>query len=169
MTNLADYKKSVGQSERLLRKYNITTPPVPIENIIKGEGLNVYEVDFKDHNDLVSGLIVPEKKTIYVNKYEQDNRQAFTIAHELGHWIMHKPELEKGDSELAVLYRKTGPGGNVDPKEKEANCFAANLLVPKSLLDKYPLEKYTIPELAQIFGVSEQVIAFRLANEYGNF
>ncbi|MDP4011407.1 MAG: ImmA/IrrE family metallo-endopeptidase [Candidatus Roizmanbacteria bacterium] len=161
----ADYKKAQQKAEELLNKYELSEPPIRIEDIIKGEGLSVFEVDFKSNNDLVSGFIDHDESTIYVNKYEKDDRQAFTLAHELGHWLLHKDDL-KGDSDIAIMYRKTDITRNKDPREKEANCFAANLLVPKKMLDKY-VHKYSLPQLAQIFGVSEQVITYRLQFEYG--
>lgn len=161
-----DYGKALSEANRLLSKYEMNVPPIRIEDIVMGEGVEVFEVDFDTNNDLISGFIDHGESTIYLNKFESDDRQAFTLAHELGHWLLHHQDLEEG-SELAVMYRKTDPSRNNDPKEKEANCFAANLLVPKFLLDKY-VNKASVPELAKIFGVSKQLITYRLQFEYEN-
>ena len=63
------------------------------------------------------------------------------------------------------MYRKALGELNQDPKEKEANCFAANLLVPAELLEKY--KDYNIDTIAKIFGVSQEVIGYRLQFENG--
>ena len=53
-----------------------------------------------------------------------------------------------------------------DSHEKEANTFAANLLVPRFMLDQY-WKMMPIEQLSQLFAVSVPVIKNRLAFEYG--
>lgn len=160
----ANYDQSVAKANELLFKYKITEPPVRIDEIIENEGLNVIEVDFGNESNEISGLINPDEKKIYVNQRESDNRQAFTIAHELGHWLLHKSKLTQ-DKEIGIMYRKSIVSLNNDPLEKEANCFAANLLVPFFLLEKY--KHLGSASLSRLFGVSEDVIRFRL-QQYDN-
>jgi len=159
-----DYDKSVAEANKLLFKYKISEPPVRIDEIIEREGLSVIEADFGNESNSISGLINPDEKTIYVNQKESDNRQTFTIAHELGHWLLHHDKLSS-DKDIGVMYRKSITSLNNDPLEKEANCFAANLLVPFFLLEKY--KHLSTESLARLFGVSEDVIRFRLQN-YNN-
>jgi Zn-dependent peptidase ImmA (M78 family) len=90
-------------------------------------------------------------------------RQAFTLAHELGHWLLHNEKLRESP-ELSILFSKPLGELNKEPIEKEANCFAASLLVPKSFLEEYKDEDPLT--IAQIFGVSQDVIGFRIKDEY---
>lgn len=106
---------------------------------------------------------------IYVAPHDNQQRQRFTIAHCIGHFLYNEA--------IAMLdkpYKKTDYRIDSDKVNDEgdfqtvfANCFAANLLVPKSeLITKL----YTLPyinedhykSLAKYFNVSVQVIKFRL-------
>jgi len=69
------------------------------------------------------------------------------------------------NKDTAILLRLPIGSNETDPLEKEANCFAANLLVPKYLLDKY--KDKDVADLAKLFNVSKDVIRFRLKSEYG--
>jgi Zn-dependent peptidase ImmA (M78 family) len=53
-----------------------------------------------------------------------------------------------------------------DPIEQEANAFAAHLLVPRAMLEKYR-GLASIAELSELFAVSMPVIKNRLRFEFG--
>ena len=94
----------------------------------------------------------------YHSGADSPNRQAFTIAHEIGHFVLHRPLLEN-KPDLGVLFRQP-IGAESDPIEKEANCFAANMLVPKHRLNPWDRwQKESV--VAQLFGVSEEVVRYR--------
>ena len=57
-------------------------------------------------------------------------------------------------------------GVSNEPVEKEANTFAANLLVPRFMLDKY-WEDLQSSQLSELFAVSVPVIKNRISFEYG--
>jgi Zn-dependent peptidase ImmA (M78 family) len=120
----------------------------------------VKVVDLPSHYEQVAGFLDFDEKAIYVNSADHYNRQTFTIAHELGHYLMHKELFERDSARYKVLLRRP-IGEETDPIEKEANAFAANLLVPMNLLNLY--KKYATQEdLAQLFAVSRDVIGYRL-------
>jgi len=133
----------------------ITAPPIQIHELAENYGLRVFVAEFDDSD--IAGTINLEEACIVVNSYDSIERQAFTIAHELGHWLLHKenPGLNEG---VTIFLRKP-LGGETDWWEKEANWFAANLLVPKEMLDRY--EGRDEREVAKIFGVSPSVIGYR--------
>ena len=79
--------------------------------------------------------------------------------------FLHRERFEKKPSEYAVLLRRPMKAAN-SPLEKEANAFAAHLLVPRKLLDKY-VGFASVDRLAEIFAVSKDVIRARLEYEYG--
>ncbi len=144
----------------------IKEPPVLAKELAENTGLNVVcvkfnEIDPKYSN--ISGFIDIDSCNMYVNALENPKRMNFTIAHELGHYLLgHTSKAEYGE----LLFRR--PLSNEDDPviEKEANYFAANLLVPKDFLRKtiknYPF--ITDYQLGNIFGVSDSVIRYRRQN-----
>ncbi len=104
------------------------------------------------------------RRVIRVNPHEHEVRQRFTVAHELGHWFLG--HLDGGDKSR-VIYRD-GPAqfsASVSgPKERAANRFAAELLIPMDTLDYFIMQKdiadgYT---LAVIFKVSTLAVDIRV-------
>lgn len=150
-----------------LREFGVLDAPVPATAMARREGLKLQYADFPEDEN-VSGFIDARTNSIYVNAAEAPSRQLFTIAHELGHWILHRQQVLDG-RQYRVLTREAldAPKPTI---EQEADGFAADLLVPKFLLDKYYLHAPVRPSrtsLARIFGVSEEVIRYRLRNLYG--
>lgn len=157
-------QKAESTADDILSQNFIIAPPVPIVEIARNEGLLVKEVDLGSFGDRVAGFIDPMQKIIYVNEKDKAPRQAFTVAHELAHWLLHQEKLHSEPNKYAVLYRM--PLGKTQDKiEKEANALAGRLLVPRNLLDKYK-NGSNIATIAKIFGVSEELIGYRLKHEY---
>ncbi|HLX54303.1 MAG TPA: ImmA/IrrE family metallo-endopeptidase [Aquella sp.] len=155
----ADYKRAESEAQKLLESLGYTKPPVdPLEIAIE-LNIPVKFVNFSDEYNNISGFYYYKDNSIYVNKTERPNRQTFTIAHELGHKILHE-EWIKSDN-YQVLFREQLAIPSKDPKEQEANCFAANLLVPKEMLIMYK-DIASIDELSTLFMVSKPVIRNRL-------
>ncbi len=164
--NPPDYNKARDEALKLLKQFAYKEPNVnPIE-ISKEIDIPVYS--FKPSTadeEKVSGLFYQDN--IYVNENEPTYRQTFTVAHELGHYILHRGWANTNNYQ--VLYRRnmvaTDDSKDDGSKEKEANCFAANLLVPKFMLDRF-YKIASVDELATLFCVSKAVIRNRLAFEY---
>ena len=96
---------------------------------------------------------------MYVNRDDSPRRQNFTIAHELGHWTLgHQPE------DYDAMFRQTNEEKRYNPIEKEANCFAANLLMPVRffvrLAAQYP--DFSVTDMRKLFGVSEDAFKSRI-------
>jgi Zn-dependent peptidase ImmA (M78 family) len=111
---------------------------------------------------------------IGVNSTHSRTRQAFTIAHELGHLLLHG-DVEVHIDERRLLGRRDQVSSKaVDPREIEANQFAAELLMPEDLIrsavvsvvDRHP--EITVEDaivlLARSFRVSELAMTHRLNN-----
>lgn len=64
----------------------------------------------------IAGAIIPDKQLILINIADDPRRQMFTIAHELGHWLLHK-ELLINKPETGILFRHP-IGGERDPTPK---------------------------------------------------
>ncbi len=151
--------------ESILDNLHISALPVPIEDIASNQGIKISRAPSKDF----SGLLIRKDghALIGVNSDEPDARQRFTIAHELGHFFLHPRK------DAFVDYRDNKNKKEVmrTPQEKQANVFAASLLMPRKYLEK-DFKKLTengfgedeLKMLAERYFVSEDAMRFRLFN-----
>jgi len=151
-------------------RFGVSSPPVPVEEILRRQGATLVYHDFENE---ISGLIVRKAgvTVVAVAKEQARTRQRFTIAHEIGHLVMHEPTEIHVDKNFSVLLRSTRSSEAVDVLEMEANAFAAALLMPERLLR--PEIKHLsldiendprITELAREYEVSAQAMTYRLTN-----
>jgi Zn-dependent peptidase ImmA (M78 family) len=160
---------------------NYDTYPVPVVKIANEKGIDVYATSSLKSNE--SGLIRKEgdKFIIYVNKNHPQTRQRFTIAHELGHFVLHPDKIDSsGDSMIQYTKQYLGQNGlqradgiALTPErkkmEKEANEFAAELLMPEAQFKDVWKKSSSIEEIAQAFNVSTYAANIRgktLLGEY---
>lgn len=156
-----DFKLCKSKADALLKKYSYFMPPIDPEKIAEAEGIDVVYAEFEaPANDMVSGYFDLEKNRIVINKDISDNRITFTIAHELAHHQMHQDYIRSND--YIPMPRSNSHLGEKPKEEIEADQFAANLLVPLSMLKKYQ-KVGSVSELASLFFVSEDVIRNRLS------
>jgi len=160
-----------GCVERLLDRFHIDRPPVPVDQIAKKLGVLLCPLPAGAEDD-ISGAIVRKDNhvVIAVNPAHHSNRQRFTIAHELGHYFLHEAQVQEHvDQRFSVAWRKADPSGGVDWLEVEANRFAAELLIPTKFLTRDldsldEIERHTIAVLASRYRVSKDAMKFRLTN-----
>jgi len=160
-------EKIKEEAFKLTKNYN--SPPIQLEAIIADKGIRLLPYDLGDN---ISGVLIIEngQATIGYNKNEHRVRNRFTIAHELGHFILHKGQDLFVDKEFKLMFRSTpGEGDNVT-HEKEANEFAANVLMPENLLrdamatlDLDYTDENSIKLLARKFDVSAVAMSIRLS------
>ena len=158
-----DWDKCVQTAQDVLDKYDIEEPFVDIFLIAEREGFSI--MSFKPNSEKlhdVAGL--SKDKVIYVNKDDPPQRQAFTVAHELGHYF-----LDHSADEFGVHYRNSFYDKDKPVAEKEADRFAAELLMPRSFIEetrrRYVLDyERDISILAKLFAVSKSAMRFRLIN-----
>lgn len=159
------------QATHTLDQLNLTTIPVDPASVANRLGLTVR---FEQFSDDLSGVLMrkSEGTVIAVNTYHAPARQRFTIAHEIGHFVLqHKGDLFVDQT---VLNRRDGRSSYaIDSQEIEANAFAAALLMPRqqvtdellSLMNSGGIEQRNlVKELARRFQVSDQAMSFRLMN-----
>ena len=161
------------RANALLKRFEITQVPVHVEKLANSMGALVR---FSPLGDSLSGMIYIEgnRAIIGVNSYHHQNRQRFTIAHEIAHLELHEQLIVNEvhvDKRFRVLMRDASSASGSERMEIEANRFAAELLMPSSLLndmlkkngfdidDDRPLEI-----LARKFRVSKQALEFRIRN-----
>lgn len=164
---MARTRLAAGSARRLLTKFRIVEPPVDVEEIATGLGLKVIKQNFP--ND-ISGVLVrsPHGAAIGINSDHAETRQRFSIAHELGHFTLHPDSVGYYDksSEISADFRSDQSLYSSGPKEREANQFAAELLMPRRMVIRAMREGgiTEASELARLFNVSEQAMTYRLAN-----
>jgi Zn-dependent peptidase ImmA (M78 family) len=142
------------------------TIPVDLNKIFKEAGIHYVEKYLADN---MAGMIernADETYTITVNKKDASPRKRFTAAHELGHYVLHRPFFDKLDDNRA--FRKSGGYENSKIRplhEAQANKFAATLLMPEEEIRRFFAKGMTTPEqLAPHFDVSIHAMTIRLEN-----
>ena len=155
----------------ILQEFHGSELPIPVDEIARKKGL-----DIKPYNlgEGISGALVIDsgKGTIGVNPTESKVRQRFTIAHELGHYELHRQDSSLFiDKEFKVLFRDHNSSTGEILKEQEANAFAAAILMPEKFLIReikgrnFDLtEEDAIKDLAKTFNVSITAMTYRIAN-----
>src|ERR1700729_2662707 len=123
------------EARKLLEANAITRAPVPIEELANALHIDVrYSAGSED----VSGALIRNGKSavIAVNSAQHENRQRFTIAHEIGHFLLHKGTNLHFDEDFSVKFRDALSSKAEDDLEIEANQFAASLLMPGHFIRK---------------------------------
>jgi Zn-dependent peptidase ImmA (M78 family) len=152
-------------AQKVLKESKITVPPVDLLTILRVHGIQYEEMD--DFPDSVDALIIERGHQTYaaVNARQHLHRRRFSLAHELGHFFLHRGDygsepavtIDDPPSEEEVIATK-------DPAESEADMFAGELLVPLAMLK--PHARKGVPELSRIFLVSEHVIGVAISKHY---
>ncbi len=149
---------------------------IPLETLAKDLGI---QIDYDEVDEDLSGFLIRDKKNgrtvIGVNKTHHHNRQRFTIAHEIGHFLLHEGETVHFDGQrgaFTISLRNSDSAKGESDWEREANLFAAEILMPSKLLEKDLRGKSLdlldendfLENLAEKYEVSVQALTFRLAN-----
>lgn len=153
---------------KFTRKFFNIKPNEPVRDInklLESHGVVIIEIDNIEKFDGVSLLTDDGTPLIVINKSFSNDRKRFTLAHELGHLLMHIC----GNFPISD-YRDT------KEIEKEANLFASEFLMPKDSIKNslYGLKLSDLVSLKSYWLTSMQSIirrAFDLncidKNKYG--
>ena len=141
----------------ILKMARISDSPVDVDKVASVLGFRIIQYPFPDK---LKGkvTVVNGVKIIGVNKNHPLSLQRYTIAHELGHYLNGHEHYEKNSSEGENPYYD-----HYFQQEKEADLFAAELLMPKPFLEA-DLQKLglDIAKLTEKYQVSEQALWIRL-------
>lgn len=156
---------------RLLETHNVVSPAVPVERIAKREGVILKYQPFEGE---MAGMLVNtgDQVVIGVNSHHHVNRQRFTIAHELGHYKLHSKTMTGVHIDRAFKVHRRDQVSTlaIDDNEIEANRFAAELLMPKSMIMHDIEQMFDIEDahelrvLAKKYEVSPLAMANRVSN-----
>lgn len=137
---------------KVLKTVECTEPPVPIEKIPEKFDLEVVEFPF--HSE-ISGILKKDRGVIGVNKDQHPVRRRFTIAHELGHFLLGH---DMGKDELI-----DNSFDRSHSQEKEANMFASFILMPTDWVrDSVKKHGLDLEKLAKEYEVSKQAMTIKL-------
>ncbi len=159
-------------AEEYARKYNPNkVAPFPYENVLKAQ--KDLDVLFAALEDGVSGVTRYQvgKFDIFINANKSQVHQNFTLGHELGHYFLHQDILKKEDGIIdgeatqgdiaGALFRLDS--ASTEQVEREANNFAASLLMPADLITRGWRELKSVEGLARIFMVPVVAMSIRLS------
>jgi Zn-dependent peptidase ImmA (M78 family) len=150
-------------ARKLLKKYRIAAPPVPVEEIITGEGILLQTLRYPDDT---AGESWWEGSVGYIGvaRHLRANRRRFTLAHELGHLVMrhHQYRLQNAPEVDGRLRDGDEVWEPRDPIEVEANQFAAELLMPLALFKKEWQKNPDAEALALRYQVSREAAWWRI-------
>jgi Zn-dependent peptidase ImmA (M78 family) len=169
MTRLIDVARIRKKAQELLSKNRVRTPPVRVEAIAKSLGVSIRYEPFEDD---ISGVLYRDRNAVIigVSSFHHSNRQHFTVAHEIGHLLLHEIDVHV-DKGYRMVARDSVSSQAVDPLEMDANRFAAELLMPVEFLEedlrKLPddiEEEEAVVRLARKYQVSIQAMTIRLTS-----
>jgi Zn-dependent peptidase ImmA (M78 family) len=159
------------EARKLLRNSGVIRPPVPVGDLARF--LNI-DVRYSPGKEDVSGALIRDGASVViaVNSAQHENRQRFTIAHEIGHFLLHKGTEVHFDDDFQVNYRNAVSSEATNVDEIEANRFAAALLMPEEFLRRDLLRlkpndrtiDNSIHSLAVRYKVSTRAMELRLVN-----
>ncbi len=170
-----EFQSINGQKKELLVRYR-SEYPVKLAKLAGDLGVAIKVASLPLG---ISGKISKEgegedkKYIIRVNRFEKRERQRFTIAHEIAHFLLHPHIIDQSKDGITdnVLYR-SGEPLNI---EFEANRLAADIIMPfnaiqekkKELFGTQPVTDEMIEHLAKIFEVSKPAMDVRLSQIRG--
>lgn len=128
-------------AEKFLKSHNINTLPVPIEEVIDVEyGIDIIPTPGLLSLHSIDGFITHDFSRIYIDQFVQEQRPyryRFTLAHEIGHYIMHKDYLDMVSLGSIDEWRQFIEEINPDDHSKmeyQGYSFAGLVLVPPNEL-----------------------------------
>lgn len=145
------------KAQEILDKYWNGSFPVDAVRIARDMGVVVRPIP--PHESDLSGRYEAaqngQSATIFVNLSDSYYRQRFTVAHELGHHVLHKESNFRDP-----VHQPPG----VFPAEVEANGFAAALLMPEYHIRRYFEGGISLDDMCALFKVSKVALGWRLRN-----
>ena len=167
-------RRAENAAHRLLQQMGVSEHlPIDVRGIAKTLGISIVERPqlSKAGYGTISGLLLRrEGSTIcIINRDHSPTRRRYSIAHEIGHFILHPPE----EAYIDVAARSDKSSDGTDSREIEANAFAAVLLMPEQPLRQrvprpmdisFEDDAEAISQLAKEFHVSTMAMTYRLLN-----
>lgn len=156
------------KSEMSIVARHLEGAPVNLQAAFAELGIEYEEIRMEDG---VSGSITRngDKFTVAINLLESPNRQRFTAAHELAHYLLHRDLMHtdggKMNRHMDRLYGapEDNPASPFTRQhEVQANRLAAQIVMPAPLVRAKFATQPDVGQLAIDFGVSKAAMDIRL-------
>jgi hypothetical protein len=165
---LADNRGPKLMARKLHEQIGTLNGPLPIKEI--AEALDIVEVRIAEFDGFEGMLLtdtVRREGAILANARGGPRRARFTIAHELGHYLLerHVLSVDDGFKCRAADLREDGNGNRHRRQETQANQFAAEVLCPAAVVTKMISEEPDLrigERLRDAFGISLEVAVRRM-------
>lgn len=148
MVPFLDTEDIARHAREFLRRHNGDgAVPVNIEHIVEFElAIDIVPVPGLMKSRGINGYLSADRKTIYVDDYMFENfptRYLFTLAHEVGHLLLHGALYPtfRTDEEWLSFHKGLAAHG-LDAAEVQANKFASLVLMPEDPARALALEEY---------------------------
>lgn len=157
-----------NRATQILRDHNLLSIPVDPLCIAKALKIKVQNAVFSEQDK--SGVIVKRNNifSIFLNDNEPPTRKRFTIAHEIGHSLLHMGTgadddfIDTNDNFRSTEAYEADDWSPERVREWEANVFASALLMNSELLKKIWGEVSDPAILSWKFQVSQNAMIVRL-------
>ena len=164
-----DIEEAGPDPRRLAAAIHARLPPlsgrVPIREIARQ--LDIVEIREAPTSGMEAALVTTEERgegAILVNASSSPRRQAFSVAHELGHFLnpVHRPTLPAmGFACTMQDLQSSSEASRHNKQEAEANRFAIELLAPERLVRPFLL---TSPDLGAVVSLGDALWLSREAS-----
>lgn len=159
-----NYTFARDMARKVLKDYDLSEVPTDLLKVFQQLGLKYIELN--DAEDIDGAILeIGGKPAIAVlNKAKPIPRQRFTLAHELGHIFLAHAQRDIYDPEEMRENEDIFTDTSKPPREKEADVFASELLMPCERLKENMADINNIEKLAGIFHVSRPAVTLAVAN-----
>lgn len=142
-------------------------PPFSPEEFARLQGVNIERADLGKTSAVL--LRLHEGYTIKLNQNHNLARQNFSLAHEIGHILLHELKVEINTENIE--YRTFNPQAHAlaraKVRERLCDISATELLMPELVFKKYlsgfGVSVHSVERLASVFRVSIRAAALRIA------
>ncbi|MHB0977031.1 MAG: ImmA/IrrE family metallo-endopeptidase [Candidatus Aquicultorales bacterium] len=138
------------RAESLLAGLGVTRPPINVWKLADGLGLEIVEMT---QETWFYGMLLGYRDECYivVNRILSEPKKRFTIAHELGHYDLHRKDFTYS------------PAKEKEYLHREADVFAFELCMPTKMVKRAAGEwNNDYRALASVFGVTETAMLRKL-------
>jgi Zn-dependent peptidase ImmA (M78 family) len=151
-------------AQKVIKDHKLTEVPTNLNKLF--QTLRLKYIELNDPEGIDGAIIEIENNPAiaYLNIAKPIPRQRFTLAHELGHIFLKHSKRDLYDAEEVREMGEKLTDQSKPPKEKEADAFASELLVPHDKLKKYEADIKNIDKLAAIFHVSKDAMTIAVMN-----
>lgn len=155
------------------RRYGFCGLPVPVEILLKALfGFRTETCALRSLHDQTAGALSVSERVIYVDERCTKHQYVFALAHEMGHLVLHHGKGSHIAENTLISQALASIGAKKAATqryymEKEADQFAAALLIPSAILlaeaKKYAvIDEYAVAEMTRKFSVSANAVVLQI-------